>query len=430
MKYSADLLIVHAAQLLTLAGENDAPRTGAGMADVGLVVDGAVAAGDGVIVASGPTVDVMDAVTPTPDCVVVDAAGLVVLPGFVDAHTHLVYAGSRAGEFEMRLLGASYQDIARRGGGILATMHATRAAGEEELVALGRRRLDAMLAHGTTTAEAKSGYGLTVDDELKCLRVINRLTATHDLDLIPTFLGAHAVPPEYAGDADAYVQLIIDEMLPAVIDEDLAEFCDVFCEAGAFSPEQSRTILVAARDAGLEGKLHADELSDLGGAALAAEVEAISADHLLMASDDGLRTMAAAGTMAVLLPGTAFFLGLGYAPAGRMLDAGVAIALGTDFNPGTSPTYSMAMVVALACVGMKLTPAQAVVGATINAAHALAVAEEVGSLETGKAADLIVLDIADYRELPMHFGVNPVDTVIKRGRIVYRAGRARVGEGS
>ncbi len=430
MKYSADLLVVHAGQLLTLAGSNEAPRAGAAMADVGLVSNGAVAVSEGVIVAAGSTAEVMDAVTPTPECTVIDAAGTAVLPGFVDPHTHLVYAGSRADEYEMRLAGASYQDISRRGGGILATMRATRAAPEEELVALGRRRLDAMLAHGTTTAEAKSGYGLTVDDELKCLRVINRLTAVHDVDVIATFLGAHAVPPEYAGNGDAYVRLIIDEMLPVVIDEDLAEFCDAFCEAGAFTPDQSREILVAGRDAGLDVKLHADELSDLGGAALAAEVEAISADHLLMASDDGLRAMAAAGTMAVLLPGTAFFLGLPYAPARRILDAGAAIALGTDFNPGTSPTYSMPMAVALACTGMGLTPAQAIVAATINAAHALAVAEEVGSLETGKAADLVVLGVADYRELPMHFGVNPVHTVIKRGRVVYRAGRAWVGEAS
>jgi imidazolonepropionase len=424
-KYEVDLLVVHAAQLLTLAGPNETPRIAAAMEEIGLVADGAVAASEGVIVAAGPTAEVMATVSPAPGCVVLEAFGSVVLPGFVDPHTHLVFAGSRAREFEMRLAGASYQDLARSGGGILATMRATRAASEAELVALGHRRLDAMLAHGTTTVEAKSGYGLTVEDELKCLRVINRLTAIHDVDVIPTFLGAHAVPPEYAGDPAAYVQLIIDEMLPVVIDEDLAEFCDVFCEAGAFTPGQAREVLVAGREAGLDAKIHADELSDLGGAALAAEVEAISADHLLMASDDGLRAMADAGTMAVLLPGTALFLGLSYAPARRMLDAGVPVAVGTDFNPGTSPTYSMPMAVALACIGMKLTPAQAIVAATINAAHALGVAEEVGSLEPGKAADLVVAGMEDYRDLPMHFGVNPVQTVVKRGRVVYRAGRVQ-----
>lgn len=423
MKFPADLLIVHAGQLLTLAGSNDTPRTGPAMNELGLIADGAVAVSEGVIVAAGPTAEVMEAVAPTSGCTILDAAGTVVLPGLVDPHTHLVYAGSRADEFERRLAGASYQEIAQAGGGILATMRATREATEGELIALGLRRLDQMLAHGTTTVEAKSGYGLTVDDELKSLRVINRLTAVHEVDVIPTFLGAHAVPPEYAEDAGGYVHLIIDEMLPAVIDEDLAEFCDVFCEVGAFTPQQSRDILTAAREAGLDAKIHADELSDLGGAALAADVEAISADHLLMASDDGLRAMAAVGTMAVLLPGTAFFLGVPYAPARRMLTAGVAVALGTDFNPGTSPTYSMFTVLALACVGMKLTPAEAIVAATINAAHALAVAEEVGSIEPGKAADLVMAGVDDYRELPMHFGVNPVQTVVKRGRVVYRAGR-------
>jgi len=430
-KYEVDLLVLHATQLLTVAGNNERPRTGEGMNDVGLIPDGAVAASEGVVVAAGSTAEVMETTSLAPGGVVIEASGSVVLPGFVDPHTHLVFAGSRAGEFEMRLAGASYQEIARSGGGILSTMRATRAASEAELVELGRRRLDAMLAHGTTTVEAKSGYGLAVEDELKCLRVINRLTAVHDVDVIPTFLGAHAVPPEYAHDAGAYVRLIIDEMLPTIIDEDLAEFCDVFCEAGAFSPEQAREVLVAGREAGLDAKIHADELSDLGGAALAAEVEAISADHLLMAADAGLRAMADAGTIAVLLPGTALFLGLAYAAARRMLDAGVAIAIGTDFNPGTSPTCSMPMAIALACVGMRLTPAQAIVAATINAAHALGAAEEVGSLEPGKAADLVIAGVEDYRELPMHFGVNPVQTVVKRGRIVYRAGQVhREDEGS
>lgn len=423
MTSPADFIIVHAGQLLTLAGPNEAPRTGSTMTDLGLVSDGAVAVSEGVIVAAGTTAEVMDAVVPAPGSVMLDAAGAVVLPGLVDPHTHLVFAGSRADEFELRVQGASYQEIAARGGGILSTMRATRAATEADLVALGRRRLDQMLAHGTTTVEAKSGYGLTVEDELKCLRVINRLTAVHEVDVIPTFLGAHAVPPEFADDPAGYVTLIIDEMLPAVIDEDLAEFCDVFCEVGAFTPQQSRDVLTAAREAGLDAKIHADELSDLGGAALAADVEAISADHLLMASDDGLRALAAVGTIAVLLPGTALFLGLPFAPAQKMLEAGVAIAVGTDFNPGTSPTYSMFAAIALSCAGMKLTPAQAIVAATINAAHALGVAEEVGSLEPGKAADLVIVGVEDYRELGMRFGVNPVQTVVKRGRVVYRAGR-------
>ncbi|HEU5298732.1 MAG TPA: imidazolonepropionase, partial [bacterium] len=408
MKAPADLLIVNAGQLLTLAGPNEWPRTGKALRELGLVADGALAAADGVVVAAGPAGQVLDEITLVPGGARVDAAGAVVLPGFVDPHTHLVFDGSRAGEFTQRLGGATYQEIARRGGGIVATMRATREASEERLVALGRARLDRMLAHGTTTAEAKSGYGLTVEDELKLLRAIHRLTAAHDVDVIPTFLGAHAVPPEHAGDPDAYVRLVIEEMIPAIVEEDLAEFCDVFCEGGAFTPEQSRAVLTAGADAGLEPKIHADELSDLGGAQLASEVGAVSADHLLYASDEGLSAMAATGTMAVLLPGTALFLGLPYARARRMIELGVAVALATDFNPGTSPTYSMPMAVALGCIGMHLDPAEAIVAATINAAHAIGAAEEVGSLEPGKAADAVILEMTDYRELPMAFGTNPV----------------------
>ena len=420
MKLPADLLIVHATQLLTIAGNNERPRTGAGLADLGLVADGAVAASEGVIIAAGPTAQVLDEVSVGRETTTVDAQGKVVLPGFVDPHTHLVFAGSRADEFEMRLSGATYQEIASRGGGILSTMRATRAASEEELVALGRARLNGMLAHGTTTVEAKSGYGLSVEDELKCLRAAHRLSATHGVDLVPTFLGAHAVPPEFGNDPDGYVGLVIEEMLPAVIDEDLAEFCDVFCDIGAFTLDQSRAVLLAGREAGFDAKIHADELSDQGGARLAAEMEAISADHLLRASDDGLRAIAAAGTIAVLLPATALFLSVPYANARRMIELNVPVAIGTDFNPGTSPTYSMPMAVALACLGMKMTPAEAVVGATINAAHAIGVAEEVGSLEVGKAADVIIMDMDDYRQLPVIFGVNPVRIVIKRGRVMER----------
>ncbi len=427
MKPEVDLLIVHASQLVTVAGPNERPRTGPDLATLGLVADGAIAASDGVIVAVGPTAQVLDEVAPGAHCETLDAGTCVVLPGFVDPHTHLIFAGARADEFERRLAGATYQEIATSGGGIASTVRATRAATEEQLVALGHKRLHRLLAHGTTTVEVKSGYGLTVEDELKCLRVAHRLSAAHEVDVIPTFLGAHAVPPEYEKDPDAYVRVVTDEMLPAVVEEELAEFCDVFCEAGAFTPEQARTVLEAGLSAGLDPKIHADEFSDLGGAALAADLEAISADHLLSASDDGLRALAEAGTIGVLLPGTALFLGVPYARARRMVDLGVPIALGTDFNPGTSPTYSMPMVVALACVAMRLTPAEAIVAATINAAHAVAAAEEVGSLEMGKAADVVVLDLPDYRHLPMHFGVNPVHSVIKRGRVAFQTEKGRRG---
>lgn len=423
MKLQADLLIVNAGQLLTLSGPpglNEWPRTGESLMQLGLIRDGVVAASDGVIVAAGSAAQVLDEVSLAADGTRLDAEGRVVLPGFVDPHTHLVFAGSRVDEFILRLRGATYREISQRGGGIAATMHATRETPEEQLVELGMRRLDRMLAHGTTTVEAKSGYGLTLEDELKVLRAIHRLTAAHAVDVIPTFLGAHAVPPEYRDAPDAYVRIVVDEMIPAVVDEDLAEFCDVFCEAGAFTPEQSREVLLAGAEAGLDPKIHADELSDLGGARLAAEVGAVSADHLLYAADDGLSAMAATGTMAVLLPGTALFLGLPYARARRMIELGVAVALATDFNPGTSPTYSVPAVIALACIGMRMDPAEAIAAATINAAHAIRAAEEVGSLEPGKAADLVVLDLADYRELPMGFGTNPVHAVVKRGQVMHR----------
>jgi len=424
----ADLLIVHAGQLLTLAGSGpeEGPRRGAALDHLGLIRDGAVAVTDGLIVQVGPTPDVLDDVPKAAE--VVDAAGRVVLPGFVDAHTHLLFAGSRAEEFELRLRGATYQEIAARGGGILHTVAQTRLMSESALVDVGLARLNRLLAHGTTTVEAKSGYGLSTEEELKLLRALHRLNARHQVDVVPTFLGAHAVPPEFAGDPDGYGHYVIEEMLPAVAEEDLAEFCDVFCEQGAFTPEQSRAILEAAAEYGLVPKIHADEFSDSGGARLAAEVGAISADHLLYASEEGLRAMAEADTMAVLLPATAFFLGLPAPAARRMIDLGVAVALATDFNPGSSPTYSMPMVIALAVLRLGLRPAEAIAAATVNAAHAIGMAEEVGSLEPGKVADFVILDATDYRALAMHFGVNLMDEVYKRGRRVYSSRTGVIAE--
>jgi imidazolonepropionase len=399
MTTEVDLLIVHASQLLTVAGPNEKPRTGGDLGTLGIIVDGAVAAAEGVIVAVGPTAQVLAEVVPAASCETIDASTHVVLPGFVDPHTHLVSAGP--------------------GGGFVATLRATRAATEDQLEALGRDRLQQLLAHGTTTVEVKSGYGLTVEDELKCLQVAHRLSAALEVDVIPTFLGASAVPPEYAQDPDAYVNVVINEMLPAVVEEDLAEFCDVMCAAGAFTLEQARTILEAGVNAGLDPKIHADESSDLGGAALAADVEAISADHLVYSSDAGLRSIAEAGTIGVLLPGPASGRGMPYARARRMVDLGVPIALGSDYNPQTSATYSMVMVVALACEALQLTSEEAIVAATINAAHAVSAAEEVGSLELGKAADIVILDLPDYRQWPTPSGVNPVAVVVKRGRVVF-----------
>jgi imidazolonepropionase len=415
---SADLLVENAAELVTLAGGNDRPRVGPALGRLGIVRGGAVAAAEGQIVAAGPTAEVKETVRLAPHARVIDASGCVVLPGFVDAHTHLVFAGTRAHEFEMRLRGASYLDIAATGGGILSTVAATRAVDEDTLVRIGAAHLDRMLACGTTTAEAKSGYGLSVDDELKMLRAVHRLSAQHPVDLVATVLAAHAVPPEFAGSPDGYVDLVVGEILPAVAVEDLAEFCDAFCDVGAFTLEQGRAVLEAGGALGMVPKLHADEFADLGGARMAAELGAISADHLLHASDAGLASMAEAGTMAVLLPGTAHFLGLPHARARRMIEMGMAVALATDFNPGTCPTWSMPTVISLACTGMKMTPAEAIAAGTINAAWAIGMAEEVGSLEPGKAADLVVLDVPDHRGIAMHLGAPLVRQVVKRGQVV------------
>ncbi|TMI83377.1 MAG: imidazolonepropionase [Bacillati bacterium ANGP1] len=403
MTAPADLLVVHAAELATLA-TGSVPRRGAALADPGIVADGAVAASGGRITAVGPTEAVLRSVSRTPATTTVDASGRLVTPGLVDPHTHLVFAGHRAQEFTMRLHGAGYAEI--------------------DLVAMGRRRLDRMLAHGTTTVEAKSGYGLSMADELKILRATARLGASHAVGIVPTFLGAHAVPPERKADPDGYVRDVCELMLPAVVREGLAEFCDVFCERGAFSIEQSRRILSAAGRLGLRLKIHADQLSASGGARLAAELGALSADHLEHTPSDDLAAMAERGVTAGLLPGATFFLlHQNYADARAMVELGVPIALATDFNPGSSPTFSMQMAIALGCIGMRLTPAEALSAATINAAHAVGRAADAGSLAPGKRADLVIWGISSVAELPLHFGTNMADTVIVDGRVVIGGGR-------
>jgi imidazolonepropionase len=384
---------------------------------LGTIRDGAVAARGGRIVWTGPTDDARR-LRLASGATELDAAGRCVVPGFVDPHTHLVWAGSRADEWEMRLSGATYEEIASRGSGIISTMRATREAPDDTLRVLARGRLDVMLRHGTTTAEAKSGYGLDHDTELRTLRLVRELDQAHPVDLVPTFLGAHAIPPEFQ--ADEFVDFVCEQVLPAVAGERLAEFCDVFCERGAFTPEQSRRVLEAGKRHGLRPKIHGDEFSDLSGAQLAVEVGATSADHLLRVSDAGIGALAGSDTIAVLLPGTALFLGVDYAPARRMIEAGVAVALGTDHNPGSSPTMSMPAVCALACSGMKMHPAEALTAATINAAHAIGRAQEVGSVEVGKRADIIVLGCDDYREMMMTFGTNLVGRVVKGGTATHR----------
>ncbi|HET9224162.1 MAG TPA: imidazolonepropionase, partial [Roseiflexaceae bacterium] len=384
-----DLLIEHATQLITLASPGG-PKRGAAMRDLGIIADGALAIADGRIVAAGPT-DALRALVPEP-ARRLDARGKGVLPGFVDAHTHVIFAGDRVDEFERRLEGATYLEIMAAGGGIMSTVRATRAASEAQLAAESAARLRKMLAHGTTTAEAKTGYGLTTADELKMLRVIAQLDAAQPVELVPTFLGAHAVPEEYAGRADEYLALVLEEMLPAVkaLGEPLP-FVDIFCDDGAFTAEQSDRVLLAARDMGFPLKAHLDEFAALGGTPRAAALGATSVDHLLASGDDDLAALRDhPSTIPTLMPATPFGLGLGsYAPARRMIDEyGLAIALGSDLNPGTCWCVAMSFALALACRGMRLTPAEALAGATINAAYAVGRGELIGSLEVGKQADV------------------------------------------
>ncbi len=418
-KVTADLIVRHAAQLVTVAGATGNPKRGRDLAEIGMIEDGAVAARDGLIVAVGTSDQVAEQVAVHDDALVLDAHGQVVLPGLVDPHTHAVFAGSREHELEMKIGGMGYLEILAQGGGILDTVRATRAASQEQLAALGQGYLAEMLAQGTTTAEIKSGYGLSVADELKMLRVIRDLGRQQPVELVATFLGAHAVPQEFAGDTEGYVRLVIDEMLPAVARERLASYCDVFCEDGVFSPEQSRRILIRALQLGMQVKLHADEIVSLGGAELAVELRAVSADHLMAVSDQGIRELAASGTIAVLLPATTFCLmQQRYAPARRMIEEGVAVAMASDFNPGSCPVSSLQVAMGIACRQMQLLPAEVISAATINAAHAIGRAQRVGSLEVGKQADLVVFDAPNYRYLMYRFGANLVRTVIKSGRIV------------
>jgi len=414
-KEKADLLIVNADELVTLAGGNEKPRTGKQLHELGIVRDGCVAISEGKIAAVGKTADVRSAFKAE---TVISANGKTVMPGFVDPHTHLVFAGTREDEFQMRVEGAYYLEILGAGGGILRTVRETRKASVDKLVELGMKTLDVMLENGTTTAEAKSGYGLATKDEVKILEVTKRLNQIHSVDLASTFLGAHAVPPEYKDNIRGYIDLLCEEMIPRVAEKGLAEFCDVFCEKSVFNLEQTRHVLTVGRSHGLRSKLHADEMSTLGGAELAADIGAVSADHLLFASDDGLRAMATKGVVAVLLPAAAFSLMNGrVADARKMIDYGVPIALGTDFNPSCM-VESQQLAAAFACHLMRLTPAEALTAVTINAAHAVGRADEVGSLEVGKRADVLVLDAPNHKFLGYHFGANLVDKVVKNGRLV------------
>jgi imidazolonepropionase len=352
-----------------------------------------------------------------------DAADRAMVPGFVDPHTHLPWCGSREDEFVQRLAGVSYQEISAGGGGILSTVRSTREASEEELVSAVSKRMDQMLSWGTTTAEAKSGYGLNLVDEIKQLRAIRAADTAHAVDLMPTLLAAHEIPPEHRGERERYIDIVCEEITPAVAEAGLARFCDVFCEQGVFSAEESRRVLSAGTKAGLAPRLHADEFVDSGGAELAAELGALSADHLMAISPAGVDAMAAAGIIGILLPGTSFFLmKTNYAPARRLIEAGVPVALATDCNPGSSHTESMPMVLVLAVLQLGLTIGEALTAATLNAACSLGVGDRLGTIEVGKQADLTLLEAPNYLHLAYHYGINPVAMVIKRGRVVHQAG--------
>ncbi|EGQ26848.1 imidazolonepropionase [Mammaliicoccus sciuri] len=410
--------IKHAKELATISGENG-PRKGKDMSNLSIIEDGSVWIEDGKIAAVGTTEELeKQYASRANEADIVDATGRLVTPGLVDPHTHIVYGGSREKEFEMRLEGATYMDIMNAGGGIHATSRMTREATEDELVEQASRRLDSFAKHGVTTVEGKSGYGLDLETELKQLRAAKRLNEQHALEIVPTFMGAHAVPREYKGNEDAFVDLVIDEMLPVVAEEKLAVFNDVFCEKDVFTPEQSERILEAGKKHGLTPKIHADEIASYGGAELAAKVGAISAEHLLKASDQGIEDMAKAGVIACLLPATALFLREEAAKGRQMIDSGMAVAISTDCNPGSSPTTSMPLVMNLACISMRMTPAEALVAATINAASAIKVEDRAGSLEVGKQGDVVMWDIGSYQELQYLFGVNHVDKVWKKGQLI------------
>ena len=417
---SNSLLISGASQIVTVRGRG--PRRGAALSKIAVIHDGAILVRNGLIAAVGPSAKV-EKLADSKKAEKVDVGGRVVLPGFVDAHTHLIHAASRAEEYELRIRGASYEEIARQGGGILNSVKKLRAATAEELKGRARGFLEQFAEHGTTTIEAKSGYGLDVTSELRVLSLHKELDAEQPLEIVSTFLGAHVVPLEYRGTSEGkrqYLELLEKRMIPEIAQNGLAEFCDVFCELSAFSLSESRSVLKAGKARGLSPRIHAEQLSNTGATLMGIELGAASCDHLEYLKPADVRALAKSKTVATLLPGCDFHLGLErYAPARKLIDAGAIVALATDFNPGTSPTLSMPMILSLACTQLRMTPAEAIAAATINAAYSLGREKRIGSIETGKQADMAVFEVADYREIPYYFGVNHCWMTMKRGEMVY-----------
>lgn len=413
-----NLVIFGANELITMNTAYGAPRIGEDMSNLAIINDGAIAIKDDRIIFTGSTDELLSKYNIEKIETKIDASNKLVTPGFVDPHTHIIFDGTRENELSMKLEGKSYLDILNEGGGILKTVMDTRKASIEKLVLNGKKILDQMLSYGTTTIETKSGYGLTTESEIKILRAVKTLNTEHCIDIIPTFLGAHAIPVEYQNNPEEYVNVVINEMIPSVAKEYLAEFCDVFCEKGIFSIEQSRRILSTAKRYGLQPQIHVDEIIDTNGALLAAEIMAVQAAHLLKSNEDGLKAMAEANVIATLLPGTPFCLMLDtYAPARRMIDLGIPIALATDLNPNCW-TASMQMIITLACYNMRLSPAEALTASTINGACAIQRQDEIGSIEIGKKADLVIFDVPNHQFLAYQFGVNLVSEVIKNGKVV------------
>lgn len=411
-----DLIIKNAKQLITMQGPSRA-RVGKEADDIGIIENGALAIDDKRIIAVGNSEQIAIEYQSKN---MIDAADKVVMPGFVDPHTHPIFYSTRENELEMRIKGKSYVEISQSGGGIRSSISGVRESSENELFELSKKRIERIISNGTTTLEAKSGYGLSTQSEIKMLKVIERLNHNLPITIVPTFLGAHEFPAEYKDDRETYIKILTDEMLPEVAEKNLAEYCDIFTEEHVYNIEQSRRILTKAKQLGFKIRMHADEIKPIGGAELAADMGAVSADHLGAASDKGISAMKESGVIATLLPGTIFSLGMqSYARARYMIDNNLAVALATDFNPGSCNCDSMQFIITLACLNMNITPAEAITAATINSAYSLELGEEIGSLENGKKADILIMDMPSYQYLPYHFGSNNVEKVIKNGNVIW-----------